>query len=229
MDRYVKVDAPSPSLPADDDEVRVTTGGKIRDVVEYSLARLEVRARPHPFAALKKTTESAPPRSPRLPIPEPQDASQGRVTLAGVGKAITKVVTVAEILKRRVAGLHQRTSLHTLEMDETFEPKDEGLNVVRRKRRVGAVTVTLCGDISRIDAGAVGYQAPVPEDEVTPKVTARTKPKKKTNEQRGAKTDDEDEANTRRTTKRPKRGKRYGRNLRGRDRRKHMETPPPPS
>ncbi|ACO62528.1 predicted protein, partial [Micromonas commoda] len=135
MDRYVKVDAPSPSLPTDDDEVRVTTGGKIRDVVEYSLARLE-------------------------------DASQGRVTLAGVGKAITKVITVAEILKRRVAGLHQRTSLHTLEMDETFEPKDEGLNVVRRKRRVGAVTVTLCGDISRIDAGAVGYQAPVPEDEV---------------------------------------------------------------
>ena len=151
-----------------------------------------------------------------------------------MGKAITKVITVAEILKRRVAGLHQRTSLHTLEMDETFEPKDEGLNVVRRKRRVGAVTVTLCGDISRIDAGAVGYQAPVPEDEVTPKVTARTQPKKKTNEQRGAKTDDEDEAKTRReglgtTTKRPKRGKRYGRNLRGRDRRKHMETPPPPS
>ena len=64
-------------------------------------------------------------------------------------------------------------------MDETFEPKDEGLNVVRRKRRVGAVTVTLCGDISRMNAGAVGYQAPVPEDEVTPKVTARTKPKKR--------------------------------------------------
>ena len=73
-------------------------------------------------------------------------------------------------------------------MDETFEPKEEGLNVVRRKRRVGAVTVTLCGDVSRIDAGAVGYQAPVPEDEVTP---TKTKPKKKTNEQRGAKTDDD--------------------------------------
>ena len=235
MDRYVKVDAPSPSLPADDDEVRVTTGGKIRDVVEYSLARLEVRARPHPFAALKKTTESAPPesepaRSPRLPIPEPQDASQGRVTLAGVGKAITKVVTVAEILKRRVAGLHQRTSLHTLEMDETFEPKDEGLDVVRRKRRVGAVTVTLCGDVSRIDTGAVGYQAPVPEDEVTPRVTAKTKQKNKTNEP-GAKTDDDDDEAREGlgARKAPKRGKRYGRNLRGRDRRKHMETPPPPS
>ena len=146
-----------------------------------------------------------------------------------MGKAITKVITVAEILKRRVAGLHQRTSLHTLEMDETFEPKDEGLNVVRRKRRVGAVTVTLCGDVSRIDTGAVGYQAPVPEDEVTPKVTARTKPKNKTNEQRGAKTDDEDEARDSGARKAPKRGKRYGRNLRGRDRRKHMETPPPPS
>jgi len=202
MDRYVKVDAPSPSLPADDDEVRVTTGGKIRDVVEYSLARLE-------------------------------DASQGRVTLAGVGKAITKVITVAEILKRRVAGLHQRTSLHTLEMDETFEPKEEGLNVVRRKRRVGAVTVTLCGDVSRIDAGAVGYQAPVPEDEVTPMVTAKTRPKKKTNEPDAKTDDDDDEAKRRReglgARKRPKRGKRYGRNLRGRDRRKHLETPPAPS
>ena len=149
-----------------------------------------------------------------------------------MGKAITKVITVAEILKRRVAGLHQRTSLHTLEMDETFEPKDEGLNVVRRKRRVGAVTVTLCGDVSRIDAGAVGYQAPVPEDEVTPR---KTRPKTKTNEP-DAKTDDDDdddEAKRRReglgARKRPKRGKRYGRNLRGRDRRKHLETPPAPS
>lgn len=146
-----------------------------------------------------------------------------------MGKAISKVVTVAEILKRRVAGLHQRTSLHTLEMDETFEPKDEGLNVVRRKRRVGAVTVTLCGDVSRIDAGAVGYQAPVPEDEVTPRVTAKTKQKNKTNGP-GAKTDDDDEAREGLgARKAPKRGKQYGRNLRGRDRRKHMETPPPPS
>ena len=146
-----------------------------------------------------------------------------------MGKAITKVITVAEILKRRVAGLHQRTSLHTLEMDETFEPKEEGLNVVRRKRRVGAVTVTLCGDVSRIDTGAVGYQAPVPEDEVTPRVTAKTKQKNKTNEP-GAKTDDDDEAREGLgARKAPKRGIRYGRNLRGRDRRKHMETPPPPS
>jgi len=59
MDRYVKVDAPSPSLPADADEVRVTTGGKIRDYVEFSLARLSVRAR-HPLScALNDKTESA--------------------------------------------------------------------------------------------------------------------------------------------------------------------------
>ena len=156
-----------------------------------------MRARPRPFAALKKTTESAPPNPNPLahspPYSRASDASQGRVTLAGVGKAITKVVTVAEILKRRVAGLHQRTSLHTLEMDETFEPKDEGLDVVHRKRRVGAVTVTLCGDVSRIDTGAMGYQAPVPEDVVTPRVTTKTKQKNKTNEP-GAKTDDDEEA-----------------------------------
>jgi len=207
-------------------------------VTSSSIASLDSRCARAPPSVRRPKKQTNPPRpeparSPRLPIPEPQDASQGRVTLAGVGKAITKVITVAEILKRRVAGLHQRTSLHTLEMDETFEPKEEGLNVVRRKRRVGAVTVTLCGDVSRIDAGAVGYQAPVPEDEVTPMVTAKTRPKKKTNEPDAKTDDDDDEAKRRReglgARKRPKRGKRYGRNLRGRDRRKHLETPPAPS
>ena len=169
MDRYVKVDAPSPSLPADADVVRVTTGGKIRDYVEFSLARLSVRAR-HPLSCALNDNDRIRPH-PRLDtdsafpsIGNPQDANGGRITLAGVGKAITKAVTVAEILKHRVAGLHQHTEFHTLAMDETFEPKEQGLNTVHRRRHVSAVTVTLCNDVSRMDTAAVGYAEPVPED-----------------------------------------------------------------
>jgi ribonuclease P/MRP protein subunit RPP25 len=177
MDRYVKVDAPSPSLPADADEVRVTTGGKIRDYVEFSLARLSVRAR-HPLSRALNDKNNRIRPHPRLDtdsafpsIGNPQDANGGRITLVGVGKAITKAVTVAEILKHRVAGLHQHTEFHTLAMDESFEPKEQGLNTVHRRRHVSAVTVTLCNDISRMDTAAVGYAEPVPEDSVRAPLT----------------------------------------------------------
>ena len=223
MDRYVKVDAPSPSLPADADEVRVTTGGKIRDYVEFSLARLSVRAR-HPLSRALNDKNNRIRPHPRLDtdsafpsIGNPQDANGGRITLAGVGKAITKAVTVAEILKHRVAGLHQHTEFHTLAMDETFEPKEVGLNTVHRRRHVSAVTVTLCNDVSRMDTAAVGYAEPVPEDSVRAPLTKAELKKV------GLRVlDDEGEKRMR-----LKRGKQFGRNLRGRDRKKHLETPPP--
>lgn len=227
MDRYVKVDAPSPSLPADADEVRVTTGGKIRDYVEFSLARLSVRAR-HPLSCALNDNNRIRPH-PRLDtdsalpsIANPQDTNGGRITLAGVGKAITKAVTVAEILKHRVAGLHQHTEFHTLTMDETFEPKELGLNTVHRRRHVSAVTVTLCNDVSRMDTAAVGYAEPVPEDSVRAPLTKAELKKVGLREVRD---EGQDEAGEKRI--RSKRGKQFGRNLRGRDRKKHLETPPP--
>jgi ribonuclease P/MRP protein subunit RPP25 len=228
MDRYVKVDAPSPSLPADADEVRVTTGGKIRDYVEFSLARLSVRARHHPLSCALNDKHRICPH-PRLDtdsafpsIGNPQDANGGRITLAGVGKAITKAVTVAEILKHRVVGLHQHTEFHTLAMDETFEPKEQGLNTVHRRRHVSAVTVTLCNDVSRMDTAAVGYAEPLPEDSVRAPLTKAELKKVGLREVRD---EGQDEAGEKRI--RSKRGKQFGRNLRGRDRKKHLETPPP--
>tara|TARA_B100000482_G_scaffold167278_1_gene132052 strand:+ start:50 stop:364 length:315 start_codon:yes stop_codon:yes gene_type:complete len=102
-------------------------------------------------------------------------------------------------------------------MDETFEPKEVGLNTVHRRRHVSAVTVTLCNDVSRMDTAAVGYAEPVPEDSVRAPLTKAELKKV------GLRVlDDEGEKRMR-----LKRGKQFGRNLRGRDRKKHLETPPP--
>ncbi len=44
-----------------------------------------------------------------------------------MGRAITKTVTVAEIIKRRVVGLHQITSIDSTQITDTWEPLEEGL------------------------------------------------------------------------------------------------------
>lgn len=43
MNRFARVDAPRASVRVDGAEVRVTTGGKMRDYVSYAAERLEVR------------------------------------------------------------------------------------------------------------------------------------------------------------------------------------------
>jgi len=49
------------------------------------------------------------------------------IKLMAMAKAINKSVTIAEIMKRRVAGLHQITEISSTQITETFEPNYEGL------------------------------------------------------------------------------------------------------
>jgi DNA-binding protein len=88
------------------------------------------------------------------------------VELKAMGKAINKTVAIAEILKRRVAGLHQATSLSSTDITDVWEPKDAagGLDRLETVRRVSVLTIVL--SLSPADTSAVGYQAPLPEAEV---------------------------------------------------------------
>jgi hypothetical protein len=45
-----------------------------------------------------------------------------------MGRAINKTVTIAEILKRRVAGLHQITEIESTDITDVWEPLEEGLD-----------------------------------------------------------------------------------------------------
>eukprot|EP00406_Dinophysis_acuminata_P033490 CAMPEP_0179371198 /NCGR_PEP_ID=MMETSP0797-20121207/85595_1 /TAXON_ID=47934 /ORGANISM="Dinophysis acuminata, Strain DAEP01" /LENGTH=201 /DNA_ID=CAMNT_0021087029 /DNA_START=67 /DNA_END=670 /DNA_ORIENTATION=+ len=67
-----------------------------------------------------------------------------QVVIKATGNALTKAVTLAEIVKRRFKDLHQITSLGSTEIVDEYEPLEEGLDKVT-------------------DTVDKGYQAPIDE------------------------------------------------------------------
>ena len=59
-----------------------------------------------------------------------------KVTLSSLGEAITKSVTIAEIVKHRVAGLHQVNEISTIVIDDEYEPLEEGLEKMPVSRKL---------------------------------------------------------------------------------------------
>ena len=84
-----------------------------------------------------------------------------------MGRAINKAVTIAEILKRKMA-LHQITSLSSSEITDVFEPLEEGLDVVESKRYVSCMVIALSRDGCGMDFSNIGYQPPLPPEEIQP-------------------------------------------------------------
>ncbi len=48
-----------------------------------------------------------------------------------------------ELIKRRFAGLHQLNEITTLDVEDVYEPVEEGLDVVKRSRKLTMLVVTL--------------------------------------------------------------------------------------
>eukprot|EP00232_Nephroselmis_pyriformis_P015758 CAMPEP_0182876792 /NCGR_PEP_ID=MMETSP0034_2-20130328/14352_1 /TAXON_ID=156128 /ORGANISM="Nephroselmis pyriformis, Strain CCMP717" /LENGTH=195 /DNA_ID=CAMNT_0025009597 /DNA_START=8 /DNA_END=592 /DNA_ORIENTATION=+ len=136
MDRYERVENPKkPSEPIAENEVRITTQGKMKNYITYGISLF-------------------------------QDKDKKVVLVKGMGRAISKAVTIAEILKRRVAGLHQLTELGSVNMVDTWEPLEEGLKTVETTRHVSMITITL--SLAPLDTSQVGYQAPIDARMVKP-------------------------------------------------------------
>lgn len=51
------------------------------------------------------------------------------ITLQGMGKAITKCVSVAEIIKRRVPDLHQQIFISSSDVVDVYHPNEVGLDM----------------------------------------------------------------------------------------------------
>jgi len=92
------------------------------------------------------------------------------IVLKATGLAINKAVITAEVVKRRVGGLHQVTELKTLEIEDTWEPVEEGLHVVKTTRRVASIMIKLSCDANEIDhmSKEPGYQAPIANESIKP-------------------------------------------------------------
>jgi ribonuclease P/MRP protein subunit RPP25 len=74
------------------------------------------------------------------------------------------VPAAAEILKRRVADIHQTTEISSMTIVDTWEPNEEGLDTIETTRRVSVITITLSKE--PLDTDHIGYQPPLPADQV---------------------------------------------------------------
>src|SRR6056297_388495 len=85
------------------------------------------------------------------------------VAIKGMGRAIHKAVAVAQVLKHRIPGLHQRTDIDSLPFKEMWAPLEEGLDPVESTRYISSVLITLSKDRPPASlCEAPGYQPPAP-------------------------------------------------------------------
>ncbi|KAB1252158.1 Ribonuclease P protein subunit p25-like protein [Camelus dromedarius] len=89
-----------------------------------------------------------------------EGGSARHVVFSGSGRAAGKAVSCAEIVKRRVPGLHQLTKLRFLQTEDSWVPTspDTGLDPLTVRRHVPAVWVLLSRD--PLDPNECGYQPP---------------------------------------------------------------------
>ncbi|KAL6982661.1 ribonuclease P [Sarracenia purpurea var. burkii] len=135
MDRYQRVDKPRAETPIDENEIRITSQGRMRSYITYAMTLL-------------------------------QEKGSAEIVFKAMGRAINKTVTIVELIKRRITGLHQITSIGSTDITDTWEPLEEGLFPLETTRHVSMITITLSK--KELNTSSVGYQAPLPADQVKP-------------------------------------------------------------
>ncbi|CAA0831072.1 Alba DNA/RNA-binding protein [Striga hermonthica] len=133
MDRYQKVEKPKAETPIDENEIRITSQGRMRSYITYALTLL-------------------------------QEKGSDDIVFKAMGRAINKTVTIVELIKRRIVGLHQITAIQSTDITDTWEPLEEGLQTLETTRKVSMVTITLSK--KELDKTNIGYQPPIPADQV---------------------------------------------------------------
>jgi len=80
------------------------------------------------------------------------------------GNAISKGITIAEIAKHRIFGLHQVNKITTLKTIDEYQPLEEGLDTVNIERFLCQMCITLSVDKPE-NTDLIGYQPPLSKKE----------------------------------------------------------------
>ncbi|KAH7671232.1 AlbA-like protein [Dioscorea alata] len=135
MDRYQRVEKTMPESAIDENEIRITAQGRIRNYITYAIALF-------------------------------QEKGSEEIVLKAMGRAINKVVVIAELIKRRIVGLYQNTTTGSIDITDSWEPLEEGLLPIETTRHVSVMAITLSK--KELDSSSPGYQPPIPADQVKP-------------------------------------------------------------
>ncbi|KAH9520375.1 Ribonuclease P protein subunit p25-like protein [Bulinus truncatus] len=86
------------------------------------------------------------------------------LTWNGSGNAISKTISCAEIMKRKIKGLHQITQIGFLRVEDFWEPSVEGLDRLKVNTNIPTISILLSKD--PLDTSDASYQAPGTADVV---------------------------------------------------------------
>ncbi|XP_061677132.1 ribonuclease P protein subunit p25-like protein [Syngnathoides biaculeatus] len=159
MENYSKVrSVEHPSVcpfnkAADTPEVRVRDGSKIRNLLRYALSRMEAKPQGEKDTGAEGEVDEGPPGPPDRPLSR-------QLVFTASGKGVSKAITCTELVKRRVRGLHQLTSLASATVTDVWEPLEAavGLDSITVSRKLPVVWILLSKD--PLDQSLPGYQAP---------------------------------------------------------------------
>uniref|UniRef100_A0A1A7Y307 Ribonuclease P/MRP 25kDa subunit n=1 Tax=Iconisemion striatum TaxID=60296 RepID=A0A1A7Y307_9TELE len=129
---------PFPGLPSGVLEMRVKEGSKIRNLMGFAMARMQ--------GEKAGSGEGA------------SSAGLRQVVFTGSGRAVTKTITCAEIMKRKVGCLHQLTKLQYKVVKEVWESNQGDASEMTVHRTVPSISILLSKD--PLDPQEPGYQPP---------------------------------------------------------------------
>lgn len=136
--------SPFPGLPSGVLEMRVKEGSKIRNLMGFAMARMQGEKSGTPGNNGSSSSSS--------------EGGLRQVVFSGSGRAVTKTITCAEIMKRKVGCLHQLTKLRYKTVKEVWESSEGGTSEMTVHRSVPSISILLSKD--PLDPTEPGYQPP---------------------------------------------------------------------
>uniref|UniRef100_A0A3B1KJM5 Ribonuclease P and MRP subunit p25, a n=1 Tax=Astyanax mexicanus TaxID=7994 RepID=A0A3B1KJM5_ASTMX len=122
---------PVPGLGPGVLEMRVKEGSKIRNLLGFAMSRLQGGGHVSPVS---------------------------QVMFTGTGRAITKTITCAEIMKRHIRGLHQVSKLQYRTVREVWQSREDESIQMTVVKKVPAIYIFLSKE--PLDPLELGYQSP---------------------------------------------------------------------
>lgn len=164
-------------LLKDTPQIRVKDGSKIRNLLRFALSRMELKTEtktgsrprlgPQPGSEEQGPDQSSPDQTESQVSPESGSGPENHcVVFTAVGKAASKAITCAEIVKRRVPGLHQVTQLAYSSVLDSWDPLDQGLclDSLTVTRKSPCIWILLSA--APLDRCMLGYQTPGRHDDL---------------------------------------------------------------
>ncbi|KAJ0086769.1 hypothetical protein Patl1_08019 [Pistacia atlantica] len=137
MDRYQRVEKPKAGTPINENEIRITTQGRMRNYITYATTLLQEKG------------------SDEIALKAMGRAINKTVMIAELIKVVQVFIIISFPFQRRIVGLHQNTAIGSTDITDMWEPLEEGLLPLETTRHVSVVTVTLSK--KELDTSSTGY------------------------------------------------------------------------